>query len=449
MRASLTLAAALVAPWLAPLARADVRVVGPSPAPYAEIQAAVDVANDGDVVLVKSGLYGTVQVLDKELAIVAEANASAQVTGGIRVRNLAATRSVVLSGLTSTGTHAALATRHGLLVQNCAGSVRVVSCTLSGALLVEGFGVCQDGAGARVENSTDVAFLSTVATGSSNGGGSFQNIGDGGHGCFAQSSRLTAYDVQFRGGFPAIGYGDTMGCPPLPDPWPSSWLGAPGEGMRAEGGELFASNTLFRGVSGTNAQCDGGGGCFCQTEGANALVHDGGAAHVQLLAAGLFPGAAGINTTGTECGGLGGGGPPCSNCPTPPSGQGLVGAATQFPGSPRVLSATRIAREGGSVTLTFQGLPGDVVQLLSARSPSRILLPSSSGALLLKREHIRPVQNLGTIPSSGTLTATFTVGELGSGISSRLLHVQSLHTSTTGSTILGSAQVILLLDAGM
>lgn len=76
-------------------ASAGVLVVDPSGmADFTQIRRAVLQAADGDTILA----YETFAVIDKALVIVADAGGSVQVSGAVRVQNLAADRRVVLSG---------------------------------------------------------------------------------------------------------------------------------------------------------------------------------------------------------------------------------------------------------------------------------------------------------------------------------------------------------------
>src|SRR5437016_2892190 len=59
---------------------------------YTDIQSAVDAAQEGDVVLVRTGTYFTFLVSNKELAVVGDAGANVQIVGAIRVHDLAATK---------------------------------------------------------------------------------------------------------------------------------------------------------------------------------------------------------------------------------------------------------------------------------------------------------------------------------------------------------------------
>jgi len=116
---------------LAPLGRADVLVVDASNGPGADftaIGAAIAAAADGDVLLVRDGLYSFALVDGKSLVIQAEATATVTVDGGITVRNLGAGQSVVVRGIDAVAGQLGAA----LDVSNCAGAVLVEDAELSG-----------------------------------------------------------------------------------------------------------------------------------------------------------------------------------------------------------------------------------------------------------------------------------------------------------------------------
>jgi pectin methylesterase-like acyl-CoA thioesterase len=57
---------------------------------YTQIQPAIDAADDGDTILVKSGSYTWFSVIDKSIAIVGDAGANVSLVGGARVEGCAA-----------------------------------------------------------------------------------------------------------------------------------------------------------------------------------------------------------------------------------------------------------------------------------------------------------------------------------------------------------------------
>ena len=450
---------------------ADVLVVAPSGAPYTEIQAAIDVAQDGDVVLVKAGTYASFVIRNRELAVVADAGAVVNVDGAIRVSGLTVTRSVLLSGLRATGTATSNPqSRHGLFARNCSGSLRVVGCTLTGVPLSVGvtflgfqgnYGfvlpACYEGQGAQIEGCADVAFVASALRGSDAtpttgylGYGTRPNAGeaDGGHGLLATASQIALLDGALNGGRPGLYQysGTSTPCEPPPFAEPGGYIGAAGEGCRADGAFVFASACTFTGAPGWGPTCLAQ--CWCErpSDGANALAVTAAATAAQLLGCTLAPGLGGLpNGSPCPCG-IGG------NFCNPNSLPGTNGLATVGPvnvlaGAARGLSGTPVAREGQLVTLTFAGQPGDRVELLQSDRTGFQFHPAARGVLLLRRTRPMLVQQVGTIGAGGTLTQTFMVGELGSGIESRIVHLQAAMIDGTNQTTLSSPAAVVLLDS--
>lgn len=125
---------------------------------FLDLQPAIDFAAEGDTLMVKSGAYGDAVIFAKALRVVgAPAQAKPQIDG-LSVRGLGANQFVLLSGLSLLG-----AFEEGLSVKNSAGRVWVEDSVLvghdgEGALSAPDFHPTGF-AGARVSNSSDVAFM--------------------------------------------------------------------------------------------------------------------------------------------------------------------------------------------------------------------------------------------------------------------------------------------------
>jgi len=155
---------------LAAPAAADVITVGAA-GDHADIQAAVQAASDGDVLLVEAGRYAEVAVTDKSVTIVAESGAEVIVEGGIDVRDLPADKIVTFIGLRVD--HEDLVEPYnlpdvpGIVLFENDGAVRVEDCVIDGP--GEFLGILAHPA-ARITSCADVAFARTELLGQEDAG---------------------------------------------------------------------------------------------------------------------------------------------------------------------------------------------------------------------------------------------------------------------------------------
>src|SRR6185436_13760735 len=78
---------------------ANVLKVATTGAPFTQIQSAVNAASDGDVILISPGSYGAVTIDGKSLTLVKQGTANVTIMGTTTVKNLTASKRVILSGL--------------------------------------------------------------------------------------------------------------------------------------------------------------------------------------------------------------------------------------------------------------------------------------------------------------------------------------------------------------
>jgi hypothetical protein len=454
----------------AAVAHADVRVVAPTGAPFTEIQAAVDAANDGDVVLVKAGTYASFVIRNQEVAVIADTGHVVLVDGAIRVSGVGATRSVLIVGLKATGRESPSAsTRHGLFARNCAGSLRIVGCELRGAPLnTFAFGPgpqsnypqplpsCYEGQGAWVERCADVAFVGCTLQGSDaqptlgyGGFGTRPYAGatDGGHGIYGDSSQIALLDSTFHGGRSGLGYGFGPICEPAPFAGPATgYMGIAGDGCRTQSSFVFASACTFTGAAGWPPTCLFQ--CFCEapSDGGHGFVNDAAPGPHFRLDGALVPGM-GAPPNGSPCP-CGIGGNFCNpNDPPGIAGQPSQGPVTTLAGSARRMTGPSVVREGAQATVTFHGEPGDRVELFVNDRPGFLFLLGLRGVNLVQRTRPMLAMQVGTIGTGGTLVHTWTVGDLGAGVEARVQHMQAVMTDGAGVGTLSSPLVITLLDS--
>lgn len=405
---------------LAASVRADVRVVAPSGAPFTSIQAAVNAASDGDVILVRPGAYDGFTIDDKELDVVGDVNGQVSCVTRVTIRNLAATRHAsITSFIVSAPTSSAI------VLEMNQGSVRLEDVQSVGGFAT---GSCTNqtagGAGLEASMCADVSVVRGTLRGGDVGGGDNCFGSTGGAGLEARQSRVAIYGSVLRG---AHGGG-------------ACW-----QGCNACG---------YQGYSGLGGI--GGAGCFMES-----------GVTVFASASSFTGGQAGGNCHATDDGGWGGSGiwsfststaravscsfqggpPPSSGFAFQPSvpieGPGVVTSTLL----PRFLRATIPVRENQASTLTFTGSPGDTVTLIVGTQPRWEDQRGFTGIRLVRREHPELVQQIGTIPASGVLTTTWTVPDLGPGVQSVTTFLQAIYTTPSGDRFLSPPATQVLLDA--
>lgn len=412
-RTSLFVAAFLVG---AVSARADVRVVAPTSAPFTTIQAAVNAAADGDVVLVRAGSYAGFTIANKALDVVGDVGAVVSITSPVQVQNVAVTRHVSLTNLRIV----AGATGSALVLDANAGGVRVQDCRATGGT---GSGACaaatEGGAGIAVSACDDVAIVRCVLQGGPGVGGCDGTTG--GSGLRAQASKVALFDTTSHGD--RGGLGCWQGCQ-------SCGYGYGYGGIGGAGALLVTNSTLL--ASGSSLTGGSGGGNCHATD-------DGGWGGAGLW---LFNSSARAVSCNLQ------GGPPAQNGFPSIPGAPIVGPGAQTSTLPaRHMSATIPVRELQTMSLTLQGQPGDRVELVVAPRLRFLLMPAFQGVSLLRLARPQLVQQLGTIGAGGTLTTSWSIPDLGPGVQNQQWFLQAIFTSTSGEVSYGPPATQVLLDA--
>jgi hypothetical protein len=389
---------------------------------FTDIGPAVASAADGDVLLVKGGVYTGFSVTDKALDVVADSGAAVLVHGWVRIQPLAATRTVTLTGLEIQAPPAFAA----LILTSCAGSVRIQGCTLRGGDGVPcAPTVASWGADAlRVSACDDVAIeRSTLLGGAAEEDGIFGGVG--GNGLDAGASRLALHDCVIRGG---EGHDFLYSCPPG---YGYGYGGIGGGAVELEAMvAFFAGGSTLTGGDGGEASVPGGMFPGC---GGRALVSAGSPSSALRALDTLF--ALGTSAPGASAS--------CAQAPVDVQGATF----TIFGGSARRINGSRVTREGHVARIEVTGVPGDRVELTFAERGRFAPTDAQRGVHLVARRTPHPVLLAGTIPASGTLTVGWPVGELGGGVAARRLFVQASCVDAAGVTTLTGVVTLVLLDA--
>ncbi len=371
---------------LAPASLADEIIVDPRGAgDVLTIQAGVDLAQDGDLVLIRPGTYVEDVLLDaRSLAVVAQSAGTVVLRGQLSLLNTAPGQRLHLHGLAVSDLTDPLfdEQRPAFVVAGCSGEVRVEHCRLTGADASRfGFDPL-GGDGALVEDSPRFTARRSHFEGGQ-GVDMPQNSctsGDGGAGLRLANSRAVLFGCELVGG-------DGMGC---------SFDFGEGPGDGGNGCTAVATQVFLSGCNVTGGQGGFNGESFPLAGG------DGGNGIAALAASE----ATLLDTvsTGGAAGGSFAGAP------------GSAGLAIQGTGQVRISNAASedhdmpVFVQGQSVhPIEVQGEPGAEAFLYLANSAAfffDLLVTSGSPAVGQAAALPRARVSLGTIPASGVLNAT-------------------------------------------
>jgi hypothetical protein len=336
-------------------------------------------------------------------------------------------QSVVISGLRVRPSSAEPA---AVLIQQCAGHVRLNQCTITGSAgnWQLPWALAGGGMGLQISGSMDVAVARCTIAGGF-GAGCDCDYGfttPGGTALFAQGSRVAVSSSTISGGWGGSAYDEEDNC--------SKNGSSGGHGLRSDAVLFLAGSTVRGGNGGSGSDgsyfSPGGNG----GNGGSGLILVG-TTHVSALLDNSLTGGSG-----------GGGGWPdfVSGAPgIPLSGSGAI----QLPGTARKSQLPGVLREQQSLSATFLGLPGDRVWLLGAPSARFYMDLNYHGVFLAKVSPFLTLIPLGTIPASGTLQVQRNIGELGAGIDARITHTQALFFDTAGIPWLADPQPLVVLDS--
>jgi len=345
-----------------PVSAAFAPIVPPST--FIGLQDAVDAAQPGDEIHVMPGDYEGADVAEPLRIAGSGSDASSPTKttcGALSVSNLLPGERVVVSGLCTTGA----------TVDQCAGAVLFQD--------VEATGFFADVETLLVRDSDDVRFHRSVVV----GGGTFGAHGPQGILCDS-GARLELVECEVYGG---SGFAVSGGGP-----------FAAGHALEAlTGSETYVALTDAQGGFGIDDFSSGGTGLRVQTGASMTVSGTIGSALVEGGIGG-FGGSDGASMNVSPGGLL-----RWSGVAVP---DGIIGPATLASPADPTLSVSGVHFPGATLTLTLHGPPGSTATLLVGSDP---IVQATAGVLV--DELVAPLDTvpLGTIPPSGSLTATYVV----------------------------------------
>ena len=395
-------------------ARGDVIVLG-QPGSHATLQAAIDAAQDGDVLLIEPGTYTGFTIDDKALTLLPTSPGNINVNGLCKVRNLSARRAVSISGLflkAPTSTSSTIF-HPGLTLEDNSGHVRLQQCTLQGGKTsFSSFSSLPAGPGLRVLNSPQVFVTECRLIGADYGYASGYNPRSGGDGLRSTNSGVALYG------------GSLFGGDGSEESYPKGGKG--GAGCFVEEWGLFAAGTTLNGGQG------GGGdyiGCTEAGDGGDALVVSN--AQARMLDSALTPGAPGGFFT----------------CTPGVPGQPIVntgGVVQLIPGAARALVGPTRTTDNATTSFVVGGQPGDKVWLLRSPQPAYHYYPSMHGVAGVRYPWLLTLLPAGTIGPLGTLDLQLTLGNLGGLEPGWIWYLQALCEDAGGLRFLSNPLTLLV-----
>ena len=402
---------------LSPLFRADVLVVSPFPGPGVDassIQEAIDLAANGDTILVQNGNYEDFVLAFKAVSILADgsnvnvisATSPVGAVPSINVRFVPVGQEVVIRGLK---------TSFGMRIENCSGPVWIDGVAVQGGAAT---GLCSGNApGAVISRCTAVTFTDCRLVGDDGINAGFVLPGVG---ASITDAQVAFYDCQILGGNGFSGPG-------------ASGRGATGLLLQRDNDVLLSGTTVEGGPGGVSTtdvcngpQSEGGAGLsFSTTDNtvyALASTAKGGAADLTALCPGQFG----------------------------PAGPDIEGSGTILPlvGFARSLEANSPVRGGANLTLTAKGQPGELPYVLLSERHEPFLLPAFSGSLLVGLPLSDTLQ-LPTVGAGGEATLTFPVPSVGPAVGLVTYYAQAVFIDPTLTPWLGGGSTITLVDPSL
>lgn len=385
---------------------------------FAELQAAIQAAQEGDVLIVKGGPYLPATIDGKSLTIVCEPIFSSfHDFPKLVVKNLSAAQHVVVRGRFEI--HHSVTT--AIEVRDCAGPVEIEDVTIDTTINELGPTVWPQ---VLVVNSASVT-LARCSVHGKDGRTDFAPDGEPSPALRVENSNVAAYGCWLTGGG-----GMNAGVPPfLTQVFPSQAGAACIE--LASGTLLVAGSTVIGGRGGWGYF--DGANCFASGDGGAGIVVGG---LLRVLGSNVVAGLAGVDP---------------GSCPhgssAPPAIVSAGGTIVNVPQALRGFQVSPLGKPGATVVTRFDGVPGEAALLIVSLAPSGAFVPSLAGALLPGGSLI--VFPL-AIPGSGTLSlqTPLSSGLLPPAIEGISLYEQAAFSGIGGGGVLSGPSVITLLNDG-
>jgi hypothetical protein len=367
---------------LAPTVQAGVTVVDAS-SPVPVVQAAVDAAANGVILLVEPGEIdggSTITIDGKALTLIADGDTVP--LGRLIVKNLPAGQQVTVRGFTLDTAFISTTTLSTgqVEVRNCAGSVWIESCTATAPPTGGGaFGTTFTAvAGALVENSSAVVLLRCRLTGGRGGPESpsctipgYAFPGPGGAGLRVTGSVVAVHGGELTGG---EGGHDSFGaCQP------EFTAEKGGPGLSVQGSTVHVAGATVLGADVTPLSASPGEGLVVADAG--SVVSLRGA----TVLAGLGP-------------------PPVADIVAPPD------TVSTFAAPPRELQVSSPVREGHTAQLVIDGQVGELTAIFVGFSGAALVAPGKQGVWALGAPFFGPL--LVAANPVGHWVIPFTTGNL-------------------------------------
>ncbi|TAJ02875.1 MAG: hypothetical protein EPO68_17770 [Planctomycetota bacterium] len=398
------------------LLASNVLVVAPTAGPgvdFTSIQAAIDTAASGDIVLVRAGTYGesiAIPAPGKSLSIVGDAAIPPRIRGLLDFGGVAAEHVIALRGLELAGVvFEPPATQPTVRIG--AGTLLVEDCNITGSRSgIQAFSSRWTGVTRCTIRATSTALYQLPPL-------------------FSYAVQGLAVGAEQPGSTLTIHASSIFGAPAVKELAVMGFYGAPGREAVNSATQLLVSRTALTGGDGLPTSYYSFGLCVPHDPGPGLSYT--GSSHV--LASTIHAGASGLTS------------PPC---PQPQPVPDIIGAIPSLLGgdSP-VLGATPVVREGQTLHVSLESTPNDYAFVFVASSMQPQWVDAYVGVLA---GQIGQLFALGTVGAAGSASGSATILDLGAGVEGAVVYLQGASIDpATLSVRLSNVSVATLLDAGL